>query len=60
MKYSEMFRLLKKKGWYPVSQKGSHIKMKHDEIEVIVIFPNHGSKEMGKGLERDIRKKAEL
>lgn len=30
MKSSELFRMLKKEGWYPVSQKGSHIKMIHD------------------------------
>jgi len=29
MKCSELLRLLKKEGWYPVSQRGSHIKMKH-------------------------------
>ncbi|MDD4148555.1 MAG: type II toxin-antitoxin system HicA family toxin [Bacteroidales bacterium] len=30
MKCSELFRILKQDGWYPVSQKGSHVKLKHD------------------------------
>ncbi|MEQ9300844.1 MAG: type II toxin-antitoxin system HicA family toxin [Cyclobacteriaceae bacterium] len=47
-----------KHGWYPVSQKGSHVKMRHNTIEHIIIFPNHGSQEMGKGLEKKILKDA--
>ena len=31
MKCSELFRLLKKDGWYPVSQKGSPVKLGHDK-----------------------------
>ncbi|MBT4753172.1 MAG: type II toxin-antitoxin system HicA family toxin [Candidatus Marinimicrobia bacterium] len=58
MKCSELFRLIKKAGWYPVSQKGSHVKMKHDSIKGMLIFPNHGSQEVGKGLEKKIKKQA--
>ena len=58
MKCSELLRLLKKDGWYIVSQKGSHLKMKHDEKSGIIIFPNHGSNEVGKGLEKTIKKQA--
>ena len=58
MKYSELFRLLKKDGWYPVSQIESHIKMKHDQKEGIIIFPNHGNQKVGKGLEKKILKDA--
>ena len=50
MKCSELFRLLKKDGWYPISQKGSHIKLKHDEKDGIIIFPNHGNQDLVKGL----------
>jgi predicted RNA binding protein YcfA (HicA-like mRNA interferase family) len=49
---------LAKDGWYPISQKGSHIKLKHDKKEGIIIFPNHGSREVGKGLEIKILKDA--
>jgi len=54
MKCSELFRLLKKDGWYPISQKGSHVKMKHDRKKRIIIFPNHGSQEVGKGLKKKL------
>jgi len=51
---------LKKDGWYVVSQKGSHIKMKHPSKSGIIIFPNHGNSELGKGLEMKLRKDAQL
>ncbi len=60
MKCSELYRLLTKDGWYPTSQKGSHVKMKHDTKPGIIIFPNHGIQELGKGLENKIRKDAGL
>ncbi|MDO5524130.1 MAG: type II toxin-antitoxin system HicA family toxin [Bacteroidia bacterium] len=58
MKCSELYRILIKDGWYPISQKGSHVKLKHDLKEGTLIFPNHGSQEMGKGLENKILKDA--
>ncbi len=60
MKCSELFRLLKQDGWYPVSQKGSHVKLIHDTKIGIIIFPNHGSQELGKGLEKKILKDANI
>jgi len=60
MKCPELFRLLKKDGWYPVSQTGSHVKLRHDKKNKTIIFPNHGRQELGKGLEKKIRKDAEL
>jgi mRNA interferase HicA len=58
MKCSKLYKMLTKDGWYPVSQKGSHVKMRHDKKSGIIIFPNHGSQEMGKGLENKILKDA--
>lgn len=58
MKCSEIYRILTKDGWYPVTQKGSHIKMKHPTKPGTIVFPNHGSQELGKGLERKILKDA--
>ena len=58
MKCSQLCRILTKDGWYPVSQKGSHVKMRHDAKDGIIIFPNDGSQEMGKGLENKILKDA--
>jgi mRNA interferase HicA len=52
MKCSELFRILQQDGWYPVSQKGSHVKLRHDTKSGIIIFPNHGSQEVGKGWKR--------
>jgi len=45
-------------GWYIVSQSGSHIKLRHLTKSGTLIFPNHGSRELGKGLERKLLKDA--
>jgi mRNA interferase HicA len=58
MKCSELYRRLTQDGWYAVSQKGSHIKMRHDTKPGVIIFPNHGNSEVGKGLEKKLLKKA--
>jgi predicted RNA binding protein YcfA (HicA-like mRNA interferase family) len=58
MKCSELYRLLLKDGWFPISQSGSHVKLRHEFKTGIIIFPNHGSQELGKGLEKKIRKDA--
>ena len=58
MKCSELYRILIKDGWYPMTQKGSHVKMKHQIKTGTIIFPNYGSQELGKGLERKILKDA--
>jgi len=58
MKCSELFRILTRDGWYPYSQKGSHVKLRHDSKPGTIIFPNHGSQEVGKGLEKKILKDA--
>jgi mRNA interferase HicA len=58
MKCSELLRKVKKAGWYEISQEGSHIKMRHLTKDGILIFPNHGSKEISKGLEKAIKKQA--
>jgi predicted RNA binding protein YcfA (HicA-like mRNA interferase family) len=60
MKCSELFKILKQDGWYPISQKGSHVKLKHDSKPGILIFPNHGSQEIGKGLEKKLLKDARI
>lgn len=58
MKSSELYRLLTRDGWYPVNQKGSHIKMRHPSKPGVIIFPNHGNNEVGKGLEKKLLKLA--
>ena len=58
MKCSELLRILLNEGWYIVSQSGSHIKLRHLTKSGTLIFPNHGSRELGKGLERKLLKDA--
>lgn len=58
MKCSEAYRILLKDGWYPVSQKGSHVKLRHDSKPGTIIFPNHGSQKLGKGLKKKLFKLA--
>jgi len=60
MKCSELLRILKKDGWYKISQSGSHAKLKHCTKPGILIFPDHGSQELGKGMENKIKKDAGL
>ena len=60
MKSSAFLRMLRKDGWYVVSQKGSHMKLRHAEKTGTIIFPNHGSSKLGKGLEMKLRKYAKL
>ncbi len=60
MKISELPKTLKQDGWFEVTQSGSHIKMKHPSKGGIIIMPNHGSKELGKGLQIKILKDAGL
>lgn len=59
MKCSEFIRLAKRNGWEFLRQgKGSHeIYIKYG-IEVVI--PNHGSKELGKGLEIKLKKEMGL
>jgi predicted RNA binding protein YcfA (HicA-like mRNA interferase family) len=60
MKSSEMYKILISRGWYVVSQKGSHVKMKHASSQETIIFPNHGAAELGKGLEKKLLKQSEI
>jgi predicted RNA binding protein YcfA (HicA-like mRNA interferase family) len=60
MKSNELLRLLLKGGWVIKRQSGSHMILEHPLKKEQVVFPNHGSKEVGKGLEIKIRKLAGL
>lgn len=60
MKCSELLRLLLRAGWKIESQRGSHVKLRHHHSKDIIIFPDHGSRELGKGLEKKIKKQAGL
>ena len=60
MKCNQVLKLLTKAGWFIHSQKGSHMKLHHPIHENTIIFPNHGSKELGKGLMIKLLKEAKL
>ncbi len=59
MTAKQMVRLLGKKGFEIVTQRGSHLKMYHPESNRTVIIPIH-NKDLGKGLEQSILKQAGL
>jgi len=58
MKYSKLIQILQSDKWVVVSQSGSHMKMKHPVHKNVLIVPNHGTKEVGKGLAIKILKQA--
>jgi predicted RNA binding protein YcfA (HicA-like mRNA interferase family) len=60
MKYSELFRLLKKDGWIEIRQKGSHVIMQHPAKEEQLTVPYHAGKEVKKGLLTAILKQANI
>jgi predicted RNA binding protein YcfA (HicA-like mRNA interferase family) len=47
-------------GWHVLRQAGSHMILKHPTKGGKLVFPNHGSQEVGKGLEKKIKKEAGL
>jgi len=58
MKSSELLKLIKKAGWKEIRQSGSHIVLRHPDHEENLIFPNHGSKEIGTGIAEKLKKQA--
>ena len=62
MTSKQLIKLLKKAGWTKVRQKGSHIVFTHEKIKnpPIIVVPDHGSKDLGKGLVNDVLKKARI
>ena len=60
MKYNELFRLLKKDGWFIVRQKGSHVIMQHPTKAEQLTVPNHSVKEVKDGLLVAILKQAKI
>ena len=60
MKCSELLRKLKRAGWMELSRRGSNVKLIHPERPGTIIFPDHGSNELGKGLQLKIMRDAGL
>jgi len=55
----ELIAVLKKIGFFVVRQKGSHVRLKHEDSRVVSI-PVHGQKNIGKGLLLKILRDAEI
>jgi len=60
MKYNDLFKLLKKDGWFEIRQKGSHVIMHHPIKPEQLTVPNHSGKEVKKGLLTAILKQAQI
>ena len=56
---NEVIKALEKIGFQVVRQKGSHVRMKHEDNRVVTV-PVHKGKTIGKGLLRKILRDAEL
>ena len=56
---NEVIRVLEKVGFQVIRQKGSHVRMKHEDGRVVTI-PVHAGKNIGRGLLGKILRDAEL
>ena len=53
LRAKDLERVLKKMGFFPVRQKGSHLFFKHPDGRTTLV-PRHGREEIGRGLLRQI------
>ncbi len=60
MTYNQLFKLLKRDGWFTIRQNGSHVIMQHPVKPQQLTVPNHASKEVKKGLLIAILKQANI
>lgn len=50
--------MLRSHGWFEVRQSGSHVVFRHTEREHQLVVPNHGSREVKKGMLMAVLKQA--
>ena len=60
MKAREILQILKADGWYELTQKGSHLQLKHPTKPGKVTVPVHGSRDLSVGTLNSILKQAGL
>jgi len=60
VKSSELLRMLRADGWFEIRQRGSHKIMRNPTRSNELVFPDHGNKEVPKGLYQSILKQAGL
>lgn len=59
LKASEVIKALEKHRFVAVRQKGSHVRLRHEDGRVTSV-PNHPGQDIGKGLLRKILRNTEL
>jgi predicted RNA binding protein YcfA (HicA-like mRNA interferase family) len=55
----ELIVALQRAGFYPLRQRGSHVRLRHADGRVVTV-PLHGSRDVGRGLLRKILRDADL
>jgi predicted RNA binding protein YcfA (HicA-like mRNA interferase family) len=60
MKAKQLVKLIEAAGWEFQKQEGSHMIFSHPDFRRPIPVPNHGSKDLGKGLVHKILKQAGL
>ncbi|WP_246556121.1 type II toxin-antitoxin system HicA family toxin [Desulfonema magnum] len=58
-KSHEIISALQKAGFVPIRQKGSHVRLRHDDGRLVTV-PSHSGKDIGRGLLRKILRDAEM
>jgi predicted RNA binding protein YcfA (HicA-like mRNA interferase family) len=59
LRADEIIRALERAGFQAVRQRGSHVRLKHDDGRVVTV-PVHSGQDIGRGLLRKILRDAEL
>lgn len=59
LKAREVIAALEKAGFVPVRQKGSHVRLRHEDGRVVTV-PVHPGQDIGRGLLRKILRDADL
>ena len=60
MKAKELIKILEQNGWEESRQRGSHKIFKNVNFSISISVPDHGNKDLGKGLVNTILKEAGL
>ena len=56
---TDLLKALKKAGFRIVRQRGSHVRLRHDDGRVVTV-PSHQGQDIGRGLLRKVLRDAEL
>ena len=59
LRADEIIRALERAGFQAVRQRGSHVRLKHEDGRVVTV-PVHSGQDIGRGLLRKIMRDAEL